>query len=433
VQDNSEPRTSEAASPPTTPNVRRFYPLLVLAVILAIFALGAWTWVQFFTRDAGGNRTVLFTQTDFPAIVIASRLVASGHGAHLYDLNAQLQEQRRMIARGELALSPDDDLKYPYPYTPVIAVLWSALAALPPLSATVIWNLLNIAGMAFGLWFLLSTLPLPRFERLAVLLSGLTSFPFIVNLEQGQSSGIVMLGLGMGLGLLRRRQDFAGGLALGLLLVKVQWLPFLLLVLFWKLRWRTLLGVVLTALALMLVVVLVMGTAWIPDYVSVAMRAQQGARELLLDPWYSHGLTGGLVALLGRQAEGAARAINLIVTVVSAVLVLLVWRGKWVPSKARWGGAMALMVLAAMLTNAQLNTHDLCLLALPGALGLSYVRGAALPLRSVTVWYALLWLGYLASFFALLTQPVRVTALLIVCMFLWLAVLLARPTTQQTE
>jgi hypothetical protein len=176
-----------------------------------------------------------------------------------------------------------------------------------------------------------------------------------------------------------------------------------------------------------------MGTAWIPDYLSVAVRTQQGAREFLLDPWYGHGLAGGLVALLGRQAEGVARLINLVVTAASAVLLLFVWRGKWAPGTARWDGAMALTILAAMLTNAQLNTHDLCLLALPGALGLSYIRGAAVPVRTATIWYALLWLGYLATFFALLTQPVRVTTLLMVCMFAWLVVLLVNPAIQQAE
>ena len=78
-----------------------------------------------------------------------------------------------------------------------------------------------------------------------------------------------------------------------------------------------------------------------------------------------------------------------------------------------------------MLTNMHLNTHDLSLLVVLAALGLSYVRTAGLPEGTQRIWYALIWTGYLVPFY-LFTQvfdwPIRLTTLMIAAM---LAVLLS--------
>jgi hypothetical protein len=345
--------------------------------------------------EAGGA-TGLFTQTDFPAVTIASRLVAEGRGAELYKLDAQLEEQRRLISEGYISLSPDAGLKYPYPYTPPIAVLMSPFAGLPPTIGMTVWDLVNIACMAWGFWFLLSALALTKFTRLALLLAALTSFPFIVNLEQGQSSGVVMLAFALGIGLLKNGRDLPAGLAFGLLLLKIQWLPILVLVLLWKRRWRTLAGITAAASALALVSRAVAGAGWIPDYLQLLGRAQQHARELLLDPWYSHSFPGGLTALIGRGTDDIVRVANLVVTVGLVALLFFIWRGRWEPSTRRWDGLMSATLLVAFFTNLQLNTHDLSLLVLPGALGLSYL--SSMHTQSIrSVWLGALWTLYIAT------------------------------------
>jgi hypothetical protein len=76
---------------------------------------------------------------------------------------------------------------------------------------------------------------------------------------------------------------------------------------------------------------------------------------------------------------------------------------------------MALTVLAAMVANPQMNTHDLCLLVVPGALGLASLMrmgaGADGGWRVVS-WYGVLW-GVYVSTALFLPQvfglPVRVT------------------------
>ena len=391
-----------------------------LGVIVVVFALGTWSWVQF--GRASGLGFGLFTQSDFPAVTIASRMVSEGRGADLYSLQAQLEGQRQLIAEGYVALVPSDDLKYPYPYAPFTAVLLSPLSGLTPNVAWAIWDILNIGGMAGGLWFLLSSLSLSKWTRLLLLLGGLTSIPFIVNLEQGQSSGVVMLGLALGIGFLTRGRGLPGGLAFGLLLLKVQWLPFLLLVLLWKRQWRALAGIVATGVVLMLLTVARIGTEWVPGYIDMLLRSQRYDRALLLDPAYSHSLAGGLTALLGGGTDELVRGISLGVMLALAGFLLWVWRKPWQPGTGEWDGRMALTLLAAILTNLQLNTHDLALLVLPSALGLSYLLAARHAGLTIG-WYALLWAGYVSMLFMPLVfaLPLRLTTLLILAMMVVVA------------
>lgn|GEM_PF-5805238 len=398
--------------------------LLALLIIAGVFALGARSWAQFYANN--GGPVGLFTQTDFPGVLIGAGLISSGSGAELYDLDAQLRQQQVLTDQGYLLLSPEESthLKYPYPYPPFLALLWSPLAGLSPLMSMALYDLLNIVAMALGLCMLLWSLSIPSTARLLLLLAGLTSLPFIINLEQGQSSGIVLFSFATGIALLRRGRDLPAGLALGLLIVKVQWLPLLVLVLLWKRRWKALLGMSCTGLALTTVTVAAIGIGWLPDYMTIVQMAQRFAPELLLDPSYSHSLTGQLAFLLPTDA---IRGVILLATIAAAGLLLGIWRGEWRPGAARWDGAMALTVLAILFTNLQLNTHDLSLLVMPAALGLSYLHQLTHSARPRLLWQALLWATYLICLPpTMFSQPVKLTTLTIALMLGFLTLMLMR-------
>jgi hypothetical protein len=412
--------------------------LLVLAMIALVFAWGAWSWVQFFRSPQGGagSHTGLFTQTDYPAVVIASRIVSSGDARQLYDLDWQREGQLRLIRDGYLHQPRDAPLLYPYPYAPFVAVLNAPFAAQSPLLAMAVWDLINIVCMASGLWVLLSALPLERLTRYLLLLGGLTCFPFIVNLEQGQSSGVIMLGMAVGIGRLRRSDDLPGGVALGLLLLKLQWVPFLVLVLLFKGRWRALLGIAATGLALFLLSVLTMSTGWIPGFFDMLQRAQRFDPALALTPWASHSLTGQLAALFfgtATNVNGAGneviRNITLAATILAAGLVVVLWRGPWRPGSRNWDGAMSLTILASAFTNLQLNTHDLCLLAVPAALGVAYFRVSGGQESLGRAWYGLVLALYLITALAfplLFAAPIRLMPLLLGLMMVLVSVSLLR-------
>jgi hypothetical protein len=299
-----------------------------------------------------------------------------------------------------------------------------------------IWDLVNLVGMALGLWVLVSSLPLEKLTRYLLLLGGLTCFPFIVNLEQGQSSGVIMLGMAAGITMLRRGDEVGAGAVLGLLLLKVQWLPCIVLVLVFKGRWRALLGMAVAGLALFLLTLLTMGTGWVPGFLDMLQRAQRFDVALALTPWASHSLTGQLAALFFGSAANVNEAgnelirnINLAATILAAGLVVMLWRGPWRPGSRDWDAAMSLTILASAFTNLQLNTHDLCLISVPAALGVAYFRASAGQGSLGRAWYGLVLALYLVTslgFTFLSATPLRLTPLLIGLMMIVLSMSLLR-------
>src|SRR5918911_1193654 len=93
-------------------DLRRIYIYSCVLLLAFGFAVAAYSWVEFGRQE--GIPVGLFTDTDFPAVVIASRLIAAGYGSQMYDHDAQLAAQRQLTRQGFLRLRPDDpELHYP--------------------------------------------------------------------------------------------------------------------------------------------------------------------------------------------------------------------------------------------------------------------------------------------------------------------------------
>src|SRR5438045_493178 len=85
----------------------KLYTYCALLLLALGFLVAARSWVAFGSQPDVGIPVGLFTQTDFPAVVIASRLVASGAaGPRLYDPVAQLEGQNLLTRQGYLQLEP---------------------------------------------------------------------------------------------------------------------------------------------------------------------------------------------------------------------------------------------------------------------------------------------------------------------------------------
>lgn len=413
----------------------RLYTIIPLALFAITFFNNVRGLVYF--ANTVGIPSGLFTQTDYVAIDIATTIVNSGRGDRLYDLDLQLQQQQKLYAEHYLKLTPEEnkELKYPYPYTPFIAALWAPVVKtlnLTPLTGMALWDLLNIFVSVGGLAYLLISLPLKKEMKWLLLLAAITSFPFMVNLEQGQSSGLILGGLALSVALMRKEHDLPAGLALGLVLLKIQWLPVVVVVLLIKRRVRVLGGTILSGVVLMSITTLTVGTGWIWDYLGIMKRAQTWDRSLALDPWYSHSLSGGLTALIGKGSDALVSYINMGALVLVVILLAFVWQGAWQPGTRRWDGLMALTLLGAIFTNLQANTHDLALLSLPAILGLSFLADNDLRiyaekqkwLTRSTVWYALIFAAYLVPAFLLqqvFDWPIRMTSMIMLLMLIYLS------------
>lgn len=207
---------------------------------------------------AGGLRGAFRTavSTDFLRYHRAGRLVLSGRAELIYDA-AFLAEQS--VYADERRPGGDPLREYEFKYAPALAVMMAPLAALPPRAASVVW-LAGIAaltawmfcvawrwcGEGVSRWWLL--VPLVILAR-----------PVGDNVALAQLNVFSLAPATIGLAMLARGRDRAGGTLIGIGAV-VKYMPALLLLwLAWRRRWSALacaaativlLGVVLPAAVL---------------------------------------------------------------------------------------------------------------------------------------------------------------------------------------
>jgi hypothetical protein len=135
--------------------------------------------------------------------------------------------------------------RYTYPNPPIMPLLLTPVAELPPVVAALAWFFLKL-GMAFvGLWWCFRLVevpgkPLPQWGKAAVI--ALSLKPVMGDLSHGNVNLFILFLVIGGLYAFRNRLDFAAGLAIALAIAcKVTpalFVPYFL----WKRAWRALAG-----------------------------------------------------------------------------------------------------------------------------------------------------------------------------------------------
>ncbi len=180
---------------------------------------------------------------DFLRYHRAGRMVVRGDAAHLYDvqwLRAQrVYAEERAAEKAERGADADPYAEYEFKYVPAMACLMAPLGALHPRTAVVLWGAWNAALLALlviASWRAAALLDVPRVWLLVPLAVLARSINDNQNLGQLNPSAIVPATLG--LLLVARRRDVAGGALLAWGAV-VKYMPvFLLPWLLWKRCWR---------------------------------------------------------------------------------------------------------------------------------------------------------------------------------------------------
>ena len=162
---------------------------------------------------------------DFISVYTGGTLLLEGQGGELYDLALQQRTQGRVVHR--------DDYRALCSFVspPVVALAAAPLAKLPFLWAYAAYTLLMALSLALALWLLRPQLALLREHGLVVLGLSLCFFPLAVTITGGQNTALTVLLLAAAYAALRRGNDVAAGVALGLLFYKPQFamVPCLLL------------------------------------------------------------------------------------------------------------------------------------------------------------------------------------------------------------
>ncbi len=169
--------------------------------------------------------------TDYIQFYAAGETLQSGRESSLYDFAFQRQKQLEIV-KGEL------EGYYLYLYPPFFAWLYVPFSLISYKWSFLLWSLVGLAGLWFGLHLLEVKHPKRKFAW------ALTFFPAFASISFGQNSLLSLFLFCFVYALWRRRSGFWAGLAASLMLFKPQIILGLglLWLLEWKRDWRSLIG-----------------------------------------------------------------------------------------------------------------------------------------------------------------------------------------------
>ena len=276
---------------------------------------------------------------DFLSFWGAAQLAISGDPAAAYNnetLHA-VQRTAATFAAGGL----------PFPYPPAFLLLVIPFGLLPFGIGMAVW-----ATVTFPLYFLAVKRMFPDSGWLPAAFP-----PVFVAAVIGQNS-FVMAALLVGGLLLLKKRPFVAGLVLGCLILKPQMALLLPVAMLAARQWRTIFGAAISSSAVLLLGVLVFGSAatraWIdqmPLYIDIARNGLVGWQKLA--SVYAAARQAGLDA-------GVAMAIHGVIAAAAAAAVWKIWR-----SDADHGCKAAALIAGTMLVSPYLFLYDAVALVVP--------------------------------------------------------------------
>jgi hypothetical protein len=329
------------------PSKWKFAATLYLAGMLLIHAFVFWN----------ARALIWKGYPDFTIYYCAGTIVRQGLGHHLYDEATQFIVQK--------GFAPDVAIRVgalPYNHPPFEALYFAPLTYFSYGGAFLLWDLANLA--------MLGVLPFLLRPHLACLqncswrfwmLASLAFFPIFFTLLQGQDSILLLLLYTLAFACLKKNKNVHAGcwLALGLFKFHLV-LPFVLLLLIQG-RKRMLYGFLLTATALALISVAIVGWDGIASYPHYVLQLEDTMARGAIMPSDMPNLRGLLYLILGDAPHAKA-----VVVVISGVTFLF---AAWLSRVNGNVGLRDLMFSLAAVITVLVSYHclgyDLSLLMLP--------------------------------------------------------------------
>ena len=295
------------------------------------------------------DRNGLLKGTDFLHFYTIGTLAREGHPNQLYDLQAQekLATERVPEAKG---------LVYAPFYGPQVALLFAPFAALTYGKAVTLWLLVNAFIYLGCCWLVWKACPNLRANIGTVWLAALAFPAFFHLLVWGQTSGLALACFTVMFLYLRRRNNFAAGLAFGLLFFKPQLGVAGAIIFLLAGEWRILAGATATAVAQLAVAWAYFGAPVLRDYFRHLYEIP--AMLPLLEPklYQLHSLRG-FWELSGLRPRIAGTCLGISLVVVLALAYRAWQRSR--PLEIRF----ASLLIATVLVAPHLTIYDLVILA----------------------------------------------------------------------
>ena len=295
---------------------------------------------------------------DFTIFYSAGSIVRAGMARSLYDESVEFQVQRRF--------APDVSIRHgalPYNHPPFEALLFVPFTYLPYLPAYLAWNLVNLGLLGLAVGVLRPHVPLMRtrpewFWGLAAL----TFFPIFICLLQGQDMLLLFFLLVAAYVFLKKRSDFSAGCWLGLGIFRPHLvLPLAVIFLFSK-RWRAVLGLASSSIAMAAVSIGVVGWTGFRDYPKYVWTLEQLMGRGAIVPDDMPNLRGFL-AIFFRDGHPIALMLGAIGSLILLLLAIQLFRLADEAGNLELGFSAA--VLITILVSYHAFIYDLGLLFLP--------------------------------------------------------------------
>ncbi|HVB34495.1 MAG TPA: glycosyltransferase family 87 protein [Patescibacteria group bacterium] len=297
---------------------------------------------------------------DFLSFYSAGSILRRGESASLYDLSLQ----RRI----ELQTFPHASVFLPFYHPAFEAPLFVPFAYTSFDHAFALWGMLNLGTLALLFWLLPRTgYRLDDDSRLVWLAGSLV--PVAETLLLGQDSLVLVLLVVLAFLALKRRRDFAAGMALGAGLFRFQFLLPFAFIFVLRRRWRLLGGIAMAGTLAVAVSAALVGWVGLLNYVKLIFSmGQLSGREGRGIFAFSMPSLRGAIATFG---AGWMPRWSQFPVVLLGSLILLVWSARRfrhiaLPEARAFDLEFCLVSLAALLASYQLYVHGLDILLLVG-------------------------------------------------------------------
>jgi hypothetical protein len=332
------------------------------ALVLAVCLWGVCA-VDFLTPGSF-DRAANIKFQDFLTCYISARLIHQGRTAELYDDHARTEQMLAIIHSTEVVHESEvpptahpPNIRLPNLYGPQVALWFVPLTYFSFLIAAQIWVLLNLLLYWFCVYRIWKCCPALRFHGSIVALCALAFPPLFHFVVRGQISVLPLACFTAAFLGLRAQHEWLAGMALGLLILKPQFLVAIPLVLLLVGAWRLFTGLALSAAAQMACTHFYFGTVVMHSYVNMLWHPSRwiDAAELALAPIQMHSLRSFWTLLL--PWPEIALALYVLSSIVVIAMAVAAWRSSSLAFR------FSALTLAAVLVNPHLFVYDLLVLA----------------------------------------------------------------------
>ena len=357
-------------------------------------------------------------------------MLSDGHGQDLYDVDRQAQVQKQLLAETGRNMNGVAN-KFFYPAA--FGWVFLPLTSLPLLSAYVIWSFLGIGFLIASIYLLRRGAAGPMPAVWVLVLAGLSFFPILECLLQGQSSLFFLFLLACFYVLHRRGMGFLAGLILGAAFLKPQLLLILFLMLLLQRRWRVVAGCLVSVLLLGWISVLTIGPTQVSGYIASAPQLLE-APDIKTERMPN--LRGTLLRLDSWLGLGIPTRITLWASILLSIACLLGFVPGWLFRRGRPDSVLPLMiaqsVLLGMLLTPHLFAYDLALGVVPFLILFAKIQDEPSRLRLLQVTLLIHTSAFFLNF--LVPKPwLEQTIFVGLVVTVWLTTLSIRESTKQRE